>query len=252
MAVTSAASESAVIKSEPIIDNDNDEEIEDSTPTDPLFYLNRTIFGINQSLDAAILKPVATLYMGLMPAKGRKSISNFIQNLGEPISFMNHGFQKNADAMKITVMRFMINSIMGFFGFFDVAHEIGYEAQKQGFMDTLSKAGLGPGPYLVLPLLGPSNFRDAFGLCVDWIYDPVGYIMRRQNKNLPYYYLGLRIIDTRSNYNDLVESLNKSVDPYARYRIMYSEYRRGQNANIEEYDSPIPEATTHVPTQKPH
>lgn len=232
--------------------DDGDEDIDDDSSGDPFYWYNRTVFGINQSLDAAILKPAAHVYMGLVPSRGRKSIGNFIQNLGEPISLLNHGFQQNTEGMKVTFLRFLINSVMGFFGFFDVAKEVGYDVQKQGFMDTLAKAGLGTGPYLVIPVVGPSNLRDSFGLALDWIYDPVGHIIKNQHKNLPYYYFGLRAIHTRASYNEIIESLDKSVDPYARYRIMYSEYRRGQNANIEDYEAPMPEASIHQPTPKPH
>lgn len=245
------AKEAAHIMADDDLD-DNDEDIDDATPQDPFYSYNRVIFGINQSLDAAILKPAAHVYMGLVPAKGRQSIGNFIQNLGEPVSLLNHGFQKNVGGMKVTLVRFLVNSIMGFFGLFDVAKEIGYDLNKQGFMDTLAKAGLGTGPYVVLPLLGPSNMRDAFGLAVDWLYDPVGYIMKNQNKNLPYYYLGVRVVHTRAAANEIIESLDNSVDPYARYRIMYSEYRRGQNANIEDYEAPMPEEAIHLPSHKPH
>lgn len=226
---------------EVIADGDNEEEIDEGLPNDPLEPLNRVIFGINQSFDAAILRPVTHAYIGLIPAKGRKAVGNFLQNLTEPISLLNHGFQQNGNGMKVTVVRFFLNTFMGFFGLFDVAKECGYDVQKQGFMDTLAKAGLGPGPYLVLPLFGPSNFRDAAGLAADWVYDPVYYVLKNQNKNLPYFHLGMKAVDLRASVNDLVDSMNKSVDPYARYRLLYSEYRRGQNANVEEYDAPVPD-----------
>lgn len=228
------------------VDDLDDDNIDDEEIDDPFEFVNRLTFGINQSIDAAILRPIALGYQGLIPQSARNSVSNFIENAGEPLSFLNHFFQQSGSGMSTNVKRLFINTFMGFFGIFDVASEVGIKPKKQRFMDTLSKAEVGPGPYFVIPIFGPSNLRDAIGLTVDWFTDPFGWAVADRSDAHVYAWIGIRIIDARAKLMNLIDSMNRSKDPYIRYRFMYSEFRRSANADTASYESPVPQGAAKI------
>ncbi|USO01349.1 MAG: VacJ family lipoprotein [Alphaproteobacteria bacterium] len=230
-----------VVQSQDIDDEDDENDEMDDEIDDPFEFVNRLTFGVNQSLDAIVLKPAAHVYQGLIPQGARNAVSNFIENVGEPVSVLNHFFQQNSAGIGASVKRLFINTFMGFFGFFDVASEIGIKSKKQRFMDTLSKADLGPGPYFVLPILGPSNLRDSFGLAVDWLTDPFGWMVADRGTDHTTAWMGTRILDARTKLMNLIDAMNKSPDPYARYRFMYNEFRRSANADTSTYEAPVPQ-----------
>jgi len=140
---------------------------EDENP-DPWEGFNRSVFAFNETLDKYVAKPLAEGYQYITPEPVDQSVSAFFSNLGDVLVIVNDlGQLKFAQAASDTA-RFLINSTVGFFGFFDVASHIGLEKHDEDFGQTLGYWGVGTGPYLVLPVLGPSNMRDAGGKVLDF------------------------------------------------------------------------------------
>ena len=133
---------------------------------DPLEPTNRFIFKLNQGLDIALIKPITGLYRGLFPKVIRKSVHNFINNIKSPVVLANDIFQGEGKRAGNTMIRFIINSTVGIAGIRDQATDWGFEGHNEDFGQTLAVWGVGEGPYLMLPILGPSNPRDAIGKIV--------------------------------------------------------------------------------------
>lgn len=166
------------------------------TSTDPLEPLNRTIFSFNEALDDVVLRPVALGYQAVVPELVRWMVSNAFSNLADVGTSANQLLQGKPLKAASDLGRFAINSIFGFGGIADVASELGLEKNREDFGQTLGVWGVGTGPYLVLPLLGPSTLRDGLALVVDYQTDPVSWISsdgRRNHARL------LRVVDTRES-----------------------------------------------------
>lgn len=189
---------------------------------DPWEPFNRKVFSFNDFLDRWLLKPVARGYRAIMPQFLDDGVTNFFSNLGEPINLLNSIFQLKPDAAMTATGRFLFNTTFGLGGFFDVAGRMGLPAHQEDFGQTLGYWGVGTGPYLVLPFLGPSDVRDASGLAVDYfspenlwkyIHSPEWYYMR-----------GLNAVDTRADLipaEDLIQG-----DRYTFLRNAYLQRRQ--------------------------
>lgn len=140
---------------------------------DPWEGFNRSIYNFNDSVDRLILKPVAETYRDVTPQFIRTGIGNFLSNLGDILVIINDIFQLKIEQAAADASRFFLNTTLGIFGLFDVATPIGLEKHDEDFGQTLGYWGLDSGPYLVLPLLGPSTVRDTGGLVVDYSLNPV-------------------------------------------------------------------------------
>lgn len=145
-------------------------------PRDPLESYNRSMTNFNEQVDAMVLKPVATAYKEVTPAPVRTGVSNFFGNLGDVWSFVNNVLQLRGEAAASSFMRVNVNTFMGLGGLLDIASELGIDRYKQDFGLTLGRWGVGTGPYLVLPILGPSTVRDTFALPVDMKGNVVSYV----------------------------------------------------------------------------
>ena len=143
---------------------------------DPLEPMNRGIFFFNRAADTLFIKPAAGMYRTVMPKPGQTAIRNVLNNLDTPVILANQILQGRFDPAGQTIERFFINSTFGVLGLVDVATELGINREDADFGQTLDAWGLGSGPYLMLPLFGPSNARDAVGLAVDSFLDPVSYV----------------------------------------------------------------------------
>jgi phospholipid-binding lipoprotein MlaA len=143
------------------------------TVNDPYEGFNRSMFSFNEGLDKVLLKPAATFYQAATPKFVRTGFSNFFANLAEPWVAINAALQLKGQATVETVLRFMVNSYLGFGGVLDIASAINLERRNEDFGQTLGFWGAPPGPYLVLPIFGPSSIRDGIGLRVDFEGDPV-------------------------------------------------------------------------------
>ncbi|NVK17293.1 MAG: VacJ family lipoprotein [Methylocystaceae bacterium] len=204
---------------------------------DPLEGLNRAVFGFNQVIDTWFLRPAATLYRGLMPPPIQEGIHNMLANLSSPVILLNDILQGEGERAGDTIARFAINSTVGVLGFGDPASEMGYKKHKEDFGQTLAVWGAGEGPYIVLPIFGPSNPRDTVGLVVDYFTDPIN--IWANNTDRENHMIGRSIVsavDSRAYYYDAIEDIRtNSLDPYASYR---SFYRQNRDAEIMNNDGP--------------
>lgn len=186
---------------------------------DPFEKFNRSVFKFNKGLDTFFLKPVALTYKKLIPQFGQDRVHNFLQNLTEPVNFINGILQFDPKKSTTAISRFFINTFLGLFGIHDVASEAGVKYVKNGFGDTLKTYGAGSGPYLVLPILGSSSIRDAFGFAADVFSDPFSYTLHRKTL---YAKSGAVILDKRAYYLEVTDYLEQSsMDEYAAYRSLY-------------------------------
>ena len=197
---------------------------EAAAANDPLEDFNRAVFEVNRTLDETLMKPIAIIYRGVVPQFGRERIANALGNLGEPVNFANDLLQGDLDHAGVTLARFVLNSTLGFFGAFDVAAEgVGLQKRDEDFGQTLGVWGLGEGPYLMLPLFGPSNPRDVVGLVTDIFMDPFIYIFDTGERNARFFASG---VNKRSQYIEELDSVEKtSVDFYAAMRDLYRQKR---------------------------
>jgi phospholipid-binding lipoprotein MlaA len=167
-----------------------------ANPADPLEPLNRKTAAFNDKVDDLVLRPVATVYHRVMPTPVRNGVTNFFGNLSDVWSFVNNVAQFKLHNGFDDFVRVNINTFWGIGGVFDIATQVGLPRHSEDFGQTLGRWGVPSGPYLVLPLLGPSTFRDAAALIVDVNGDPVNYITNIPLRNSLY---GLRLVDIRSN-----------------------------------------------------
>ena len=142
---------------------------------DPWRVSNERIFNFNDFIDEIVVKPVARTYSLFVPRFGRQFIGNFFSNIDDINVFVNDLLQLKFDAAVSDCGRFLINSSIGLFGFFDVATGFGLRKNEEDFGQTLAHWGVGTGPYVVLPMFGASNVRDSFGLVLDTLFNPVQY-----------------------------------------------------------------------------
>ena len=192
-------------------------------PRDPLESYNRSMTSFNEQVDAMVLKPVATAYKEVMPGPVRTGVSNFFANLGDVWSFVNNVLQLRGEAAASSFMRVNVNTFMGLGGLLDIASELGIDRYKQDFGLTLGRWGVGTGPYLVLPILGPSTVRDTFALPVDMKGNVVSYVDPVSARNSLY---ALRAVDTRANLLRASSVLDSAaLDKYSFTRDVYLQVR---------------------------
>lgn len=197
---------------------------------DPFEKENRAIFDFNNQVDKMVLVPVANGYRAVLPEPVRDSIHNVLQNLDEPIIFANDVLQARPDLAATTATRFIVNSTAGVGGLFDVASKANLPFHSNDLGVTFAVWGLGEGPYLMLPILGPSNVRDAIGEGGDAYADP-GNIVASD-----YHYVwasfvraGTQGIDERSrNIETLADIERTSLDYYATIRSLYRQRRAAE------------------------
>ena len=192
-------------------------------PRDPLESYNRSMTNFNEQVDALVLRPVAIAYKDITPAPVRTGVSNFFANLSDAWSFVNNTLQLRGEAAVSSFMRFNVNTFFGLGGILDVASEMGIDRYRQDFGLTLGRWGMGTGPYLVLPLLGPSTVRDTFALPVDAKGNLVSYVDPVSARNSLY---ALRVVDTRANLLRASSVLdNAALDKYSFTRDVFLQVR---------------------------
>lgn len=195
-------------------------------PNDPLESYNRSMTRFNEQVDAMVLKPVATAYREVTPAPVRTGVSNFFANIGDVWSFVNNVLQLRAEAAGSSFMRVNVNTIFGLGGLLDVASELGIERYKQDFGLTLGRWGVGTGPYLVLPILGPSTLRDTLALPVDMKGNVVSHVDPVSARNSLY---ALRAVDVRANLLRAGSVLDSAaLDKYSFTRDVFLQVRGSQ------------------------
>ncbi len=204
---------------------------------DPLEMLNRGTFALNRGLDFTVIRPAAEFYRIAIPPFGRQRVRNFLNNLRSPVIFANDLLQFEGERAGITLGRFVINSTVGLAGLFDAAVEFGLPPHNEDFGQTLAVWGVGEGPYIMLPLFGPSNVRDAIGMVADLFFDPLNYLV---DTDLLIVRASIRGLDLRAENIETIDELEKSsVDFYAKIRTLYRQYRDNEIRNGE-LPPPIP------------
>lgn len=210
---------------------------------DPIEPLNRRVFRLNSRLDKAVLKPVAKSYRRNIPAFARTSVRNFLNHIEAPQTFVNDVLQGESGRAAETAMRFFVNTVAGFFGFFDVAAQYGLAGHKEDFGQTLGVWGVKRGPYVFLPLLGPHNSRHVAGRVGDTLMDPRTYIAPGgwEYRVATGSATALKIVDSRSRVIEELEDLEKSsLDLYATIRSLYRQNRESQIRNGKAISVPVP------------
>jgi len=216
---------------------------------DPLEPFNRSVFSFNEGLDRAVFKPVATVYRDVTPAPVRTGVTNFFENISDAWSFVNNVLQAKPVEAADTLFRVTVNTFWGLGGIFDVATDMKIPKHKEDFGQTLGTWGLASGPYLVLPLFGPSSVRDSVGLLVD----AQGNLVT-QSSNVPVRnsLTGLNLVDTRANLLEAGNVLDQAaLDKYAFTRDFYLQRRNsllGKERTEPEERYDLPEATPAVGT----
>lgn len=208
--------------------------VDDDIADDPLEGLNRVIFEANDFLYALLLRPIADFYTLLLPPPIQTAIGNMLTNFREPVVLANAVLQGDADRAWRTGQRLVINSTLGIGGVLDPASEMGIARVKEDFGQTLGVWGVGDGPYLVLPLLGPSNPRDAIGRhLVDGYFDPLGhYLYNTHQDEAIYSRLSVGAVDEYGGVMKELGSIKRtSIDYYAAVRSLYLQKRRAVIAN---------------------
>lgn len=208
-------------------------------PRDPLERVNRGTHQFNEGVDNVVLKPVATLYREKVPPLVRTGVSNFFGNVGDAWSAVNSLLQFRLQDAEENFARFHLNTMFGVFGIFDLASDLNIERHREDFGQTLGRWGMPAGPYLVLPLLGPSTLRDTLALPVDRAFDPTSHIDPGGLRTAVYV---MRAVDTRANLLRVSSVLEEaSLDKYAFTRDAYLQRRRAEVFDHDE-DRDVPPA----------
>lgn len=195
-------------------------------PIDPLEPFNRSVFRFNEGVDRAVLRPVATAYRDTLPLMVRTGVSNFFGNLGDVWSLANNVMQLKLQNSAETFMRLNVNTIFGLGGLLDIASEAGIERHREDFGQTLGRWGVPTGPYVVLPLLGPSTVRDTAALPVDHYGDVLSVVHDIGARNSLY---ALRVVDERATFLRAGQMLDEiALDKYSFTRDAFMQHRRSE------------------------
>ncbi len=203
-------------------------------PRDPLEGFNRAMYSFNDTLDKALIKPLAKGYNAIVPAPVNKGVTNFFNNLADVTSAINNLLQFKVERAFSDIGRVVLNTTLGIAGLFDVASNMNLPRYGEDFGQTLGTWGIASGPYLVLPILGPSSGRGAVGVVVDWFTDPVTYV---EDDTVRWSLRGLNLVDKRADLLNASRVVDQAaLDPYAFVRDAYLQRRRN-----EVYDGNPPE-----------
>jgi phospholipid-binding lipoprotein MlaA len=228
-------------------------------PRDPWERFNRATFKFNDALDRAIARPVAKAYVKVMPRVVRTGVSNAFNNLDTVPTIINDALQGKFAQAGHDSARFLLNSTLGLAGFFDPASAAGLDSNDEDLGQTLGKWGVEAGPYLVLPVLGPSSARDAFSRAADTFLEPVWYL---EDDSTRYLIRLVDLLDQRASLLELDSQLERSYDRYAFIRnawIQRREYQvkdgdvEDQSLDLEEEfkDDPATEPAPETPPAEP-
>ena len=205
-----------------------------TNPKDPFESFNRSMFNFNDRLDASITKPIAKAYVEVTPSLVQTGVRNFFGNLSDMWSTLNSALQLKAGPTAEGLARVGVNTILGLGGVIDWATKMDLQKHSEDFGQTLGYWGVGTGPYLVLPLFGPSTLRDTVGLDLDLRSNPLTRVRPLENE---YELAILNVVDKRAKYLDLGDQLNEvALDRYSFVRDVFLQKRRS-----EVYDGDPPE-----------
>lgn len=190
---------------------------------DPFEKYNRAVYKFNDKVDKIILKPIAKGYKKVTPAPVRRSVGNFFRNLLEPTTIINGILQGKFQQALSDSVRLLFNTSFGLLGFFDVSTALGIERHNEDFGQTFAVWGIKPGPFIMLPFLGPTNLRDGIGLLPYYLYtDPRLY---NPDSTVNIALIGINVVDSRAQLLTPSKLLELQLDPYAFLRETYSQRR---------------------------
>ncbi|MCB1529552.1 MAG: VacJ family lipoprotein [Rhodospirillales bacterium] len=200
----------------------------DTLVSDPFEETNRRSLKVNEALDKAILEPAARGYRAATPKAFRLGLRNFLRNLKSPIIIGNQILQGDVEGTANSTLRMIVNTLAGFGGILDLATEGGVAYEPEDFGQTLATWGIGNGPYLVVPIFGPTTLRDGAGTLVDAYADPLRiYLFNTHREEWHYGRVGAGIIDQREELLDIIDDLRRnSFDYYAALRSAYIQRRQ--------------------------
>jgi phospholipid-binding lipoprotein MlaA len=215
---------------------------------DPFESVNRLFFAVNTVLDHLILEPSARIYRTVVPPPVRQGVSNAVRNIESPVILANDILQGNRQRASDTMVRFMVNSTIGIGGLVDAAGYMGVQYHPEDFGQTLAVWGAGPGPYMVVPVLGPSNPRDLAGTVVDSAINPLTWILFDAPLEERLAPSAVELVAGREAILDDYESLRKtSPDVYVSVRDIYGQKRETEISNGDVTGEPIPGGVTSLP-----
>jgi phospholipid-binding lipoprotein MlaA len=222
---------------------------------DPLEPINRAVYTFNDGVDHLLIKPAAEFYRFAVPEFMRTGVSNFFSNINDVVVALNSLLQGKLTQTGSDVARLIVNTTVGVLGLFDVATEIGLEKHNEDFGQTLGYWGIGDGPYLVLPFLGPSSARDTVGWVGDFYAWPITYLEPDRDRNI---LIAVRFVTARADLLEASRILEiAALDPYEFVRDAYLQRRRNlvydgkpppDEDDFEDDIKPKPKAAAPVPT----
>ncbi len=214
-------------------------DAENDSDNDPAEAVNRAIFKANLAADHAVIRPVAQAYVDHVPDMVRQGVHNVVQNLKEPATVVNDLLQGHVAQAGRSVGRLAVNTAVGAGGVFDVAKKWGMPPHSADFGQTLAVWGVHEGPFVELPLLGPSNPRDALGTAVDLALNPLTFVGGAPATYANVATGGAGAVDTRAEHlKDLDELERNSLDYYAELRSVYRQHRDAEIAAAKQSDTP--------------
>jgi phospholipid-binding lipoprotein MlaA len=219
-----------------------------SPPNDPLQKLNRATYAFNDALDRMLAHPLARAYKAVVPSPVRRVISNFVANINYPPVMVNDALQGKFKAAGQDFLRLLVNTTLGIGGLADPASNMGIPSHDEDFGQTLGHWGVPAGPYLVIPFLGPSDFRDAPARAVDAYTTPYTYA---KSKDTEYGLYGLTLLDRRTELLSADTALQNAFDPYVFVRNAYVARRQYLVSDGAIQDDDLDDTTTMVVPQVP-
>jgi phospholipid-binding lipoprotein MlaA len=190
---------------------------------DPWESMNRSVYNFNDAVDTLAIKPVAQIYVNVVPSFVRTGLHNVVSNLGDVWSMANSAMQLKGQHAAESFMRVTVNTVFGLGGLLDIATEMRLERHKEDFGQTLGHWGVKPGPYVVLPILGPSTLRDGLTLPVDYQGDATRQFSDQATRSS---LTAVRIVDVRASLLKTVDTVKEaSLDPYSFVRDAYLQKR---------------------------
>ncbi|OIQ67978.1 putative phospholipid-binding lipoprotein MlaA precursor [mine drainage metagenome] len=214
---------------------------------DPLEPFNRGVYKFNDAVDRAVLRPVSTAYRDVVPSPVRTGVSNFFNNLQDAWSFVNNSLQFKGVAAGNSLVRFSVNTVFGLGGVLDIATEMQIDRSTQDFGETLGHWGVGAGPYLMLPLLGPSTLRDTAAMPIDMQGNAVSHISDVPTRNAA---TTLNLLNKRARLLDATKMLDQvALDPYTFTRDAFLQRRQNAVYDGNPPDEAMPPAPDDNATQ---
>jgi phospholipid-binding lipoprotein MlaA len=206
---------------------------------DPLEPTNRVFYAVNNGIDTVLLRPLAIAYRAVLPETVRSHTHNVLANLGMPVQLFNDMLEAKPRRAGDSLMRFLLNTTVGVAGVFDVATDLGWPDHDADGGITLAMWGIPNGPYLFLPIFGPSSPREAGGTGLDYVMNPTSWIGRGPTVDaLGYAKTGISALDARAAVlDDLDKIVSQALDPYATIRSLYRQRRASQIDTVRQDDT---------------